>query len=69
MKARNKIIIITGIIIFAIGLLLFLIGAIISGWDIIAFLKSQTFIFIIILLCVYVLFVIIIFVKDWYNKL
>lgn len=69
MRTRNKVLIITGVIIFAIGLLLFLIGALINGWDFIAFFHSYTFIWICVLLGVYVLFAIILLVKEWYSKL
>lgn len=69
MRTRNKVLIITGVIIFAIGLLLFLIGALINGWDFIAFFHSNTFIWICILLGVYVLFAIILLVKEWYSRL
>lgn len=69
MKIRNKAIIITGLIVFALGLILFLISAIINGWDLIAFLHSQTFIWICVLFGVYVLFIIFIFVKDWMSRL
>lgn len=69
MRTRNKVLIITGVIIFAIGLLLFLIGALINGWDFIAFFHSNTFIWICVLLGVYVLFAIILLVKEWYSRL
>ena len=69
MRTRNKALIITGIIVFAIGLILFLIGGVIAGWNFEAFFKSSTFIWICVLLGVYVLFVIIILVEDWYKRL
>lgn len=69
MKTRNKALIITGVIVFAIGLVLFLIGALINGWDFIAFFHSHTFIWICVLLGIYVLFAIILLVKEWYSRL
>ena len=69
MSNRNKALIITGIIIFALGLVLFLIGGLIAGWDFVKFFKSTTFVWICVLVGLYILFVIFILVKEWYNKL
>lgn len=69
MKTRNKALIITGVIVFVVGLVLFLIVALINGWDFIAFFHSNTFIWICVLIGIYILFAITLLVKEWYSKL
>ena len=69
LKTRNKALIITGLIIFGLGLILFLIGGIISGWDMIAFIHSQTFIWICVLIGLYVVFSAFLIVKDILYRL
>jgi len=69
MNTRNKAILITGIIVAGIGIALFLIGGAIAGWDFIAFFKSQTFIWICLLIGLYALAVIGILIKDWLDRL
>lgn len=69
MRTRNKALIITGIIIFTLGLILFVLGGILSGWDLIAFIKSDTFIWICVLFGVYGLFLAFLLIKGWYDRL
>ena len=70
MKDRNKALIITGVLVFLCGVIAFLVGGWIAGWDFVAFFKSATFMWICILLGIYALTVIIVLIYDWYkNKL
>lgn len=69
MNNRNKALIITGVVIIVLGAGLFLIGGALEGWDFAEFFKSPTFLWICVLIGLYILFVIFIFVKEWYKKL
>ena len=69
MNNRNKALIITGVIIGCIGLILFIIGGSLEGWNFAEFIKSPTFVWICILIGIYVLLIIYILIKDWYDKL
>ena len=70
MNTRNKSLIITGIIVLVCALVAFLTGGWIAGWDFIAFFKSSTFMWIMILVGIYALVVAVILVRDWLkNKL
>lgn len=69
MKNRNKALIITGAILLVVALAIFLIGGAIAGWDFVAFFKSQTFVWICILVGIYVIAVVAIIVYDKIKNL
>lgn len=69
MNNRNKALIITSAILLVVALAVFLIGGWMAGWDFEAFLKSQCFIWICVLVGIYVLGVIVIFAMDEINRL
>lgn len=68
MNNRNKALIITGIITFVAGLAALLIGGAVAGWDFVGFFRSQTFLWICLLLGAYAIAVIVIFTKDYIDK-
>lgn len=69
MNTRNKALIITGAILLVVALAVFLIGGAIAGWDFVAFFKSQSFVWICVLVGLYVLAVVSIIVYDKIKKL
>lgn len=70
MKTRNKVLIITGIIVLLCALFVFLIGGWIAGWDFAGFFTSSVFVWICVLVGLYAVVVAAYLIKDWIdNKL
>ena len=69
MRNRNKALIITGAILLVVALIVFLVGGAIAGWDFVAFFKSQTFMWICILVGIYVIAVVAIIIYDKIKSL
>ena len=69
MNTRNKSLIIVGCVLLGLAVAIFLIGGAIAGWDFVAFFKSQTFIWICVLVGLYALAVIAILVLEKIKKL
>lgn len=69
MNTRNKALIITGIILLFVALVAFLIGGWLAGWDFIAYFKSQSFVWLCVLVGVYILSVVSIIVYEKIKRL
>ena len=69
MNTRNKALIITGIILLFVALVVFLIGGWLAGWDFIAYFKSQSFVWLCVLVGVYILSVVSIIVYEKIKRL
>lgn len=69
MNTRNKALIITGIILLVVALVVFLIGGWLAGWDFIAYFKSQSFVWLCVLVGVYILSVVSIIVYEKIKRL
>lgn len=69
MNERNKALIITGIILFAVAITVFIIGGIIAGWDFAAWFKSPACIWTCVLLGLYFLIVGAILIMEKINRL
>lgn len=55
MNTRNKALIITGVLLLAVALVVFLIGGWLAGWDFAAYFKSNAFVWLCVILGLYVL--------------
>ena len=69
MNTRNKALIITGVILLVVALVVFLIGGWLAGWDFVAYFKSQSFVWICVLVGVYFLSVVLIIVYEKIKRL
>ena len=69
MNTRNKALIITGVILLVVALVVFLIGGWLAGWDFIAYFKSQSFVWLCVLVGVYILSVASIIVYEKIKRL
>ena len=68
MNTRNKALIATGIIVFVLGVIVFLVGGYLAGWDFAAYFQSSAFVWVAVLVGMYVLAVAVVLVKDWLDK-
>lgn len=69
MNTRNKALIITGCVLLAVALVVFLVGGYLAGWDFVAYFRSQNFIWLCIVVGVYLLTVIAVMVHDRIGRL
>ena len=69
MNTRNKALIITGVLLLAVALVVFLIGGWLAGWDFAAYFKSNAFVWLCVIVGLYAIAVISIFVYDKIKKL
>jgi len=69
MNKRNLTLIITGCILLAIGIISYLVGGYLAGWDFIAWFKSKQAIWIYSLIVIYIIVVLIVIIKDKVNKI
>ena len=69
MKGRNKLVIITGLLLLVVALIVFLIAGYLAGWDIAGWFESQMAIWCYVLVGLYLIFVALIFIKEWVDKL
>ena len=68
MKARNKLLIITGIGLLVLSAILFIVAGLIAGWDFASFFKSNQFVWIIVVVIVYLVVAGFILIYDRLNK-
>ena len=69
MNGRNKALIITGIALFLVAAVIFLVAGAIAGWDFIGFFRSQTFIWLCVAFALYAMVVVCVVVTDKIKKL
>lgn len=69
MNNRNKVLIILGMAILVISAMLFFIGAMLEGWDFVAFIKSPIFIWDMVILGLFCFGLVFILISDRINKL
>lgn len=69
MRTRNKALIITGGILLLVALAVFLVGGWLAGWDFAAYFKSQSFVWLCVIVGVYGLGVAAILITDRIRRL
>lgn len=69
MNTRNKALIVTGVVLLAVALVVFLVGGYLAGWDFVAYFKSQNFIWLCIMVGVYLAMVSIVLIHDRIGRL
>ena len=69
MNTRNKALIITGCLLLAVALVVFLVGGYLAGWDFVAYFRSQNFIWLCIVVGVYLVLVSIVLIHDRIGRL
>lgn len=69
MNTRNKALIITGVILLAVALVVFLVGGYLAGWDFVAYFKSQNFVWLCVVVGVYLVLVSIVLIRDRIERL
>lgn len=69
MNTRNKALTIAGSIMLVIAAVLFMVGGYLAGWDFAAYFRSQSFVWLCVLVGLYVLVVAAVIVRDKIKEL
>lgn len=69
MNTRNKALIITGAVLLAVALVVFLVGGYLAGWDFAAYFRSQNFVWLCVVVGVYLVVVSIVLIHDRIGRL
>lgn len=69
MNNRNKLLIIVGVAILAVSVMLFFVGAMLEGWDFVAFIQSPVFIWDMVILGLFCFGAVFVLISDRINKL
>lgn len=69
MNTRNKALTITGSIMLVIAAVLFMVGGYLAGWDFAAYFRSQSFVWLCVLVGLYVLVAAAVVIRDKIKEL